>query len=109
MAQWLTENLVLSLSAARAVSRSPYGAVRLVVAFGPADVPRLDETAVDARCSAFTWRRDAGRRASGARAGGSARGDRCLAAALKDGFGRLHRAGRGRGGARLIVGEVRSR
>jgi len=46
-AQWLTENLVLSLAGAGAGVALAFAAVRLVVAFGPADVPRLDETAVD--------------------------------------------------------------
>ena len=46
-AQWLIENLVLSLAGAAAGVALAFAAVRLVVAFGPADVPRLDETAVD--------------------------------------------------------------
>ena len=46
-----------------------YAAVQLVVAFGPAGVPRLDETAVDVPVLALTFgRRHARRRAPGARA-----------------------------------------
>ena len=48
LAQWLTENLVLSLAGGAGGVALAYGAVQLVVAFGPADVPRLDETVVDA-------------------------------------------------------------
>ena len=70
--QWLTENLVLSSPAARAASALAYGAVRLVVAFGPADVPRLDETVVDAPVlGVHVPRGDAGRGASRARTGRS--------------------------------------
>src|SRR6185436_13154196 len=52
--QWLTENLVLSLAGGACGVALAYGAVRLVVAFGPADVPRLDETTVDAWALVFT-------------------------------------------------------
>jgi predicted permease len=54
-ALWLTENMVLSLAGGVAGVLLAYGAVRLVVAFGPADVPRLDETAVDVPVLALTF------------------------------------------------------
>ena len=72
LAQWLTENLVLSLAGGAGGVALAYGAVQLVVAFGPADVPRLDETVVDAAVlGVHLRRRDAGRGASRAGAGGS--------------------------------------
>jgi putative ABC transport system permease protein len=54
VAQWLTENLVLSLVGGAGGVALAYGAVQLVVAFGPSDVPRLDETVVDAAVLAVT-------------------------------------------------------
>jgi putative ABC transport system permease protein len=54
-ALWLTENMVLSLAGGVAGVFLAYGAVRLVVAFGPAEVPRLDETAVDLPVLALTF------------------------------------------------------
>ena len=70
VAQWLTENLVLSLIGGVCGVALAYAAVRLVVAFGPADVPRLDETVVDgAVLGVHVRRRHAGRRDAGARAG----------------------------------------
>ena len=54
LAQWLTENLVLSLVGGAGGVALAYAAVQLVVGFGPADVPRLDETAVDGAVLAFT-------------------------------------------------------
>jgi len=52
---WLTENMVLSLAGGVAGVALAYAAVRLVVAFGPADVPRLDETAVDVPVLGLTF------------------------------------------------------
>jgi predicted permease len=54
LAQWLIENLVLSFAGGAGGVALAYGAVQLVVAFGPASVPRLDETVVDAAVLAFT-------------------------------------------------------
>ena len=54
-AQWLIENMVLSLAGGIAGVALAYGAVRLVVGFGPADVPRLDETTVDVPVLAVTF------------------------------------------------------
>jgi putative ABC transport system permease protein len=54
-AQWLTENMVLSLAGAVAGVALAYGVVRLVVAFGPGGVPRLDETTVDMPVLAVTF------------------------------------------------------
>jgi predicted permease len=53
--QWLVENMVLSLAGGAAGVALAYGAVQMVVAFGPADVPRLDETAVDLPVLAVTF------------------------------------------------------
>jgi putative ABC transport system permease protein len=47
--------MVLSLAGGMAGVALAYGAVRLVVVFGPADVPRLDETAVDVPVLAVTF------------------------------------------------------
>jgi putative ABC transport system permease protein len=54
-AQWLIENMVLALAGGIAGVALAYGAVRLVVVFGPAGVPRLDETAVDLPVLALTF------------------------------------------------------
>jgi putative ABC transport system permease protein len=54
-AQWLIENMVLSLTGGVAGIALAYVAVQLVVAFGPPDVPRLDETAVDVPVLAVTF------------------------------------------------------
>ena len=55
VALWLTENMVLSLAGGAAGIALAYAAVQLVVAFGPAGVPRLDETAVDVPVLALTF------------------------------------------------------
>jgi putative ABC transport system permease protein len=106
IAQWLTENLVLSSIGGACGIALAYGAVRLVVAFGPSDVPRLDETAVDSWALAFTF--------VVAMAAGAlpalAPAVRALRvsphSALKGGVGGALSAGRGHTGAVLIVGEV---
>jgi putative ABC transport system permease protein len=54
-AQWLTENMILALAGGIAGVALAYGAVRLIVGFGPAGVPRLDETAVDLPVLAFAF------------------------------------------------------
>jgi len=55
LAQWLAENLVLSTLGGACGVAIAYGAVALVVAYGPANVPRLDETAVDGAVLAFAF------------------------------------------------------
>ena len=106
LAQWLTENMVLSAAGGACGLALAFGAVRLVVAFGPRDVPRLDETSVDGAVLAFTF-------VAAILAGvvpALAPAVRALRtssqAALKDGIGAYSGAAPGRGGAVLIVGEV---
>jgi putative ABC transport system permease protein len=104
--QWLTENLVLSLAGGACGVALAYGAVRLVVAFGPPDVPRLDETTVDGWALTFTFVITVAAGAIPA-LGPALRALRVSPqAALKDGAGGYSSAGRGRTGAVLIVGEV---
>jgi putative ABC transport system permease protein len=106
VAQWITENLVLSLAGGACGVALAYAAVRLVVSLGPTDVPRLDETAVDAAVLGFTF-------VVALLAGlipGLAAVLRAVWAsahtALKDGFGGYTTTGRGGTGAALIVCEV---
>ena len=106
VAQWITENLVLSLAGGACGVALAYAAVRLVVSFGTTDVPRLDETAVDAAVLGFTC-------VLAVLAGlipGLAVVLRELRAsshaALKDGFGSYTTTGRDGIGAALIVCEV---
>jgi putative ABC transport system permease protein len=51
--QLLTENLVLALVGGVFGVLLAYGGVKEIVAFGPADVPRLDEARIDATTLAF--------------------------------------------------------
>jgi putative ABC transport system permease protein len=51
--QLLTENLVLALAGGVAGLLIAYAGVRFLVGFGPASVPRLDQTALDGRTLAF--------------------------------------------------------
>ena len=106
VAQWLTENLVLSMVGCVGGVALAYGAVQLVVAFGPSDVPRLDETVVDAAVLAVTLviAMLAGTLPALAPAVRMLRTS--SHAALKDGIAGYSTAARGRGGAALIVGEV---
>jgi putative ABC transport system permease protein len=106
VSQWLTENMVLSAIGGACGVALAYGAVQLVVAFGPADVPRLDETTVDLAVLAFTCITTllAGALPAVAPAVRALRVS--SQAALKDGFGGDSAASRGRSGALLIVGEV---
>jgi putative ABC transport system permease protein len=109
VAQWLTENLVLSFIGAGCGVALTYAAVRLVVAFGPAGVPRLDEATVDVAVLGFTLAVAmlAGALPAIAPAIHALRGSASsCAAALKDGFGGHAVAARGRSGACLIVCEV---
>jgi len=105
-AQWLTENLVLALAGGACGVAIAFAAVRLVVAFGPADVPRLDETAVDVPVLAFTFvvAMLAGALPALVPAIRSAR--ESSASALKDGAGGYATAVGAKGGALLIVGEI---
>jgi putative ABC transport system permease protein len=105
VAQWLTENMVLSLLGGTLGLALAFGAVRLVVAFGPRDVPRLDETSVDAAVLAFTFLLALAAGALPALAP-AIRALRASQAALKDGIGGYSGGSAGRGGAVLIVAEV---
>jgi putative ABC transport system permease protein len=80
--------------------------VRLVVAFGPADVPRLDETTVDVPVLVFTFvvAMLAGALPALVPAIRAAR--ESSASALKDGFGGYAAAAGARSGTLLIVGEI---
>ena len=106
LAQWLTENLVLSLAGGACGVALAYGAVQLVVAFGPADVPRLDETVVDAAVLAFTFLAAILAGALPALAPAVRMLRTSSHAALKDGIGGYSAAAGGRSGAALIVAEV---
>lgn len=106
VAQWLTENLVLSMIGGVCGLALAWGAVRLVVAFGPSDVPRLDETTVDGAVLAFTLL-VAGLAGAMPALAPAVRALRISSqAALKEGIGAYSAAAPGRGGALLIVGEV---
>jgi putative ABC transport system permease protein len=106
VAQWLTENLVLaSIGGACGVALA-FAAVRFVVRFGPADVPRLDESAVDGWALAFTCAVAVTAGVVPA-LGPALRGLRISPqSALKDDAGSRFRLSRGRTGAALIVCEV---
>ena len=106
VAQWLTENLVLSLVGGAGGVALAYGAVQLVVAFGPSDVPRLDETVVDAAVLAVTVVIALLAGALPALAPAVRMLRSSSHTALKDGTAGYSAAARGRGGAALIVGEV---
>ena len=103
---WLTENLVLSLIGGAGGVALAWGAVQLVVAFGPPGVPRLDETVVDGAVLTFTFA--VAMLAGVLPALAPALRLRRIAthSALKDGIGGYSGASRGRSGAALIVGEV---
>ena len=104
--QWLTENLVLSTIGGACGLALAYGAVRLVVAFGPADVPRLDETTVDGPVLAFTVLVAMLAGALPALAPAVRALRLSSHAAMKDGIGAYSAASPGRAGAVLIVAEV---
>jgi putative ABC transport system permease protein len=106
LAQWLTENMVLSVAGGALGLALAFGAVPLVVAFGPRDVPRLDETTVDAAVLAFTFLVSILAGALPALAPAVRALRTSSQAALKDGIGAYSGASPGRGGAVLIVGEV---
>jgi putative ABC transport system permease protein len=106
LAQWLTENLVLSAIGGACGLALAFGAIRLVVAFGPADVPRLDETAVDGVVLAFTLVVSIAAGVLPALAPAVRAFRTSSQASLKAGIGGYSAAAPGRGGALLIVGEV---
>jgi putative ABC transport system permease protein len=105
-AQWLTESLLLSFAGGTLGVVIAWLAVPLVVAFGPADVPHLDETTVDGAVLLFAF------------LVATAAGlfpiltvivraiSRTSTAALKDGFGGYSSPTRQHGGDALIVAEV---
>ncbi|HVT57477.1 MAG TPA: ABC transporter permease [Thermoanaerobaculia bacterium] len=106
VAQVVTENLVIALLGGTAGVALALAAVRLVVAFGPADVPRLDTAGVDAPVLAFAFALSlaAGVAPALAPAFRSARAG--LQASLREGFGGYATATGTRLGELLIVGEV---
>src|SRR5262249_40748003 len=106
VAQWLTENLVLAFAGGMCGVAIAFAAVRLVVAFGPADVPRLDETAVDVPVVAFTFVVAMLAGALPALAPAIRASRESSSSALKDGFGGYAAAVGRRSGALLIVGEI---
>jgi putative ABC transport system permease protein len=83
-----------------------YGAVQIAVGFGPADVPRLDETAVDGAVLGFTLLVAMLAGAMPALAPTLRALHISSPLALKDGFGGYTTTGRGTTGAVLIVCEV---
>ena len=103
VAQCLTEGIVLSTIGGLCGIAAAYGAIQAVVAFGPADIPRLSETAVDVPVLGFALLVAilAGALPSLAPAMRALR-----ASSLKDGFGDYSTTGRSRVGAILIVCEV---
>ena len=105
VAQWLTENLVLSLTGGVCGLALAFGAIRLVVAFGPPTVPRLDETSVDGAVLAYTFIVAMLAGAIPALAPAMRAVRISPQAELKEGLGG-YSGGAGRGGALLIVGEV---
>ena len=106
VAQWLTENMVLSIAGGACGIALAYLAVRLVAAYGPTDVPRLDETAVDLPVLWFTL---AVAMLAGAipAVAPAIRALRLSSpSALKDGFGGYAGGARLSSGRLLVVGEV---
>jgi putative ABC transport system permease protein len=103
VAQCLTEGLVLSTFGGVCGIAVAYGAILVLVAFGPADIPRLSETAVDVPVLGFALFVAilAGALPSLAPAMRALR-----PSSLKDGFGDYSTTGRSRVGAILIVCEV---
>jgi putative ABC transport system permease protein len=103
VAQCLMEGIVLSTIGGVCGIAAAYGAIQAVVAFGPADIPRLSETAVDVPVLGFALFVAilAGALPSLAPAMRALR-----ASSLKDGFDDYSRTGRSRVGAILIVCEV---
>jgi putative ABC transport system permease protein len=105
VSQWLTENLLLaSLGGAIGVAMA-FAAVRLVVAFGPADVPRLDETTVDLPVIAFTLVVSLAAGALPAFAAAVRALRDSSTSALKEGCGAAATA-HGRGAAALVIAEI---
>jgi putative ABC transport system permease protein len=105
VSQWLTENLLLAALGGALGVGIAFAAVRLVIAFGPTDVPRLDETAVDLPVLAFTVLVSFVAGALPAIAPAVRALRESSASALKEGFGGVATAP-GRGGAALVVAEI---
>jgi putative ABC transport system permease protein len=105
-AQLVTENLVISLIGGMAGVALAYATVRLVVALGPARVPRLDQAGVDATVLAFAFLLSVAAGAAPALAPAFRTARTRLQPSLRDGFGGRATAARNRLGALLIVGEV---
>jgi putative ABC transport system permease protein len=105
VSQWMTENLLLAALGGAFGIAIAFAAVRLVVVFGPTDVPRLDETAVDLPVLAFTVLVSIVAGALPAIAPAIRVLRESSASALKEGFGGVATA-HGRGGAALVVVEI---
>jgi len=105
VSQWMTENLLLAALGGVLGVAIAFAAVRLVVVFGPRDVPRLDETAVDLPVLAFTVLVSFAAGALPAIAPAVRMLRESSASALKEGFGGVATA-HGRGGAALVVVEI---
>jgi predicted permease len=105
VSQWLIENLLLAIVGGALGAAVAFIAVRLVVAYGPTDLPRLDETAVDVPVLVFTLLVSLAAGALPAIAPAMRALRESSAAALKDGSGGVATA-HGRGGALLVVVEI---
>src|SRR5262245_49140649 len=102
-AQCLTESLVLSLIGGACGVGIAYGASRGLVAFGPADMPRLNETAVDVPVLGYALLVAV---LSGVLPSLAPALRALRPSSLKEGFGDYSTTGRSRAGAVLIVCEV---
>jgi putative ABC transport system permease protein len=105
-AQLVTENLVMSLIGGMAGVALAYAAVRIVVALGPAKVPRLDQAGVDATVLAFAFLLSVAAGAAPALAPALRTARSRLHPSLREGFGGHAAARHNRLGGLLIVGEV---
>ena len=105
VSQWLTENLLLAAAGGALGVAIAFAAVRLVVAYGPSDVPRLDETAVDIPVLGFTLMVSLAAGALPAIAPAVRALRESSALALKEAVGGIATA-HGRGGALLVVVEI---
>jgi putative ABC transport system permease protein len=106
VAQWLTENLVLSLTGGLLGVAIAFAVARVIVTAGPPGVPRLDETD-SRRCGpGFHVRNLAGRRRPARVAAGVPRCQIVHQFVAQGGVGGYATTGRNRAGATLIVCEV---
>jgi putative ABC transport system permease protein len=106
VAQLVTENVVMSLIGGAAGIGLAYAAVRLLAAFGPADVPRIDETRVDGAVLAFAVVVSLVAGVAPALAPAMRAVRVALQPSLKEGLGGYATAARSRFGSLLVVAEV---